>query len=79
MFKRKNIEEINDLLRISLAAKDEVISAWKERGDKYAVHNDQLHKEIYRIYTLLTSLLESKDNKDSDFKEMLKEVIKQRK
>lgn len=75
--KEEPIEKANDLLRISMAAKDEVIAAWKDRGDRYASHNDRLEAELLKLYSLIAGMFEKKDG-DSDFKKLLEIALSKR-
>lgn len=61
-----------------LAAKNEVISAWKDRGDRYANHNTALEEELLKLYSQLTALL-ADPTTNGDYRKLLEEAIKNRK
>jgi len=78
---KQTIEERDELLRISLAAKDEVlkskdqiIEAYIDRGDRYANHNSHLEAELLKVYGLLAKMLEQKDD-GSEFKKLLEKAL----
>lgn len=60
--------------------KEDIISVWKERGDRYAAHNDSLQEMVLNLHKLNIELLKHdlfKENADKlqGYKEAIEKLI----